>query len=782
MASLLESMFKMSFGLTERSLLLMESSMRTLQSAIGRVAGMEPDKPPSEPPVNGPTTLDDATATLGGHLLRIAWTTPKNTVALGDVWGDLLHSIRDSFKGLDYQDPRLLATLPFQLPLSLGTLMTQQALRGLYASYVVGPEHAGHFGSYMADSFTDAHVFVSLQYKEQMRRWKEEAKERPDDADLHMKMGVTYTKMGLYPQAVEAFEVAARDEQTRAEALYLSLVASYRGGDYERALHDGRGSLSIRPDDRRTRWWSFLAAEKLGGYPADFPEDFRAEVKAGRHATKLRFEDIAPRIGLDKTSAGRGTAFFPIKGDGHLDAVISSGHAGVSVYRNNGDGTFTDITVGSGLDECVNAFAVAVGDYNNDGLDDLYVTRLGFYDGECVLFRNNGDGTFTNVTKEAGVGCWGPNFAAQWVDYDCDGHLDLFVASNLGALFNRKVPNRLFHNNGDGTFTEVAKEAGLISYNPTIGGGWGDYNNDGYPDVLLSGGIGRAQLYRNNGDGTFTDVSEEAGIGDPCFGSVAYFIDYDNDGWLDIVQYVWSPEDDVLHTLFNGQKPEGGRPIRVYRNNRNGTFTLVSDEIGIDGCWGTMSGNAGDFNNDGRMDFLLGNGDPHMDRTEPPVILECGPDGSYRNVTFTAGLPYTGKSHGGNMVDLFGDGRLSLVVASGGAYPADLLTTSVFCPKELPGNYLNVRLTGTKSNRNAIGARLKLVSEGWEQHKLVSGGSGFGCLPYEQHLGLGERTKVELLEIRWPSGLLQKLENLPSNTTIRITEGQDQWVEVYRKP
>jgi len=247
------------------------------------------------------------------------------------------------------------------------------------------------------------------------------------------------------------------------------------------------------------------------------------------------------------------------------------------------------------------------------------------------------------------------------------------------------------------------------------------------------------------------------------------------------VQYVWSPEEEVIYTLMHGEGPPDGRPMRIYHNNRDGTFTIKDRELGLTGCFGTMSGNAGDFNNDGRIDFLLGNGDPHMDRTEPPIILEDDGTGHYNNVTFAAGLPFTGKGHGSNMADLAGDGRMCLIVASGGAYPADLLTTSVFRPKTLPGNYLNIRLVGTKSNRNAVGARMKLEAGGREQHRLVSGGSGFGYLPYEQHFGLADWTKVDALEIWWPSGLKQRFVNLPSNDTIRITEGGDGWERVYPK-
>jgi hypothetical protein len=780
MANLFDSLFRLSAEVAESGLLWMDSTLKTMQSAVLRLTGQEPPSASVAAPLSGPPTLDDATSELSNRLTRIAVTTPLKPASLVDAWRDVYDSTIKSFGGLNMKDPRVWMALPFQLPLSLGTLMTQQGLRSLYTSYVVGPTKFMKFAGYMGSSFTDIHVFVSLQYKEQVERYRDFLKENPDDSRIRFKLGVTYIKMGLYPKAVEELAIASRDPEMRAAALHESAVANFRGGNLAESVKDGRAALDADSSNLSTRWWLYLAANKLGGYPPDVPEEYRMEVKAGRHKPKVEFEDVAHKIGLDKTAAGRGTAIFDMDGDGYLDMVISSGHGGCSVYRNNGDGTFRDVTIGSGLDNAVNTFAIAVGDYNNDGLDDLYITRLGFYEGESVLFRNNGDGTFTDVTKEAGVGCWGPSFTAQWVDYDCDGNLDLFVANNLSGLFDRKTPNRLFHNNGDGTFTEVSEAAGLRTIFPTIGCTWGDYDNDGYPDLFLSCGVGRAQLYHNNGDGTFTDVSREAGIDEIRFGSVAYWCDYDNDGWLDLIQYVWSPEEDVIHTLMHGEGPEDGRPMRIYHNNRDGTFTVKNRELGINGCFGTMSGNAGDFNNDGHIDFLLGNGDPHMDRTEPPIILENDGNGHYNNVTFAAGLPFTGKGHGCNLADLAGDGRLCLIVASGGAYPADLLTTSVFRPKTLPGNYLNVRLVGTKSNKNAVGARLKLDAGGRSQHTLVSGGSGFGYLPYEQHFGLGNLQQVDSLEISWPSGRKQRLENLPFNNTIRIIEGKDGWEEVYK--
>jgi hypothetical protein len=207
----------------------------------------------------------------------------------------------------------------------------------------------------------------------------------------------------------------------------------------------------------------------------------------------------------------------------------------------------------------------------------------------------------------------------------------------------------------------------------------------------------------------------------------------------------------------------------------------VSSELGLNECWGTMTGNAADLNNDGRLELVLGNGGPLMGSTEPSVLYEFGDDGKFHNTTFSAGLPVAGKGHGVNMADLAGDGRLCLIIADGGMYPGDLLTTCVYRPKTLPGNYLNVRLVGTRSNRNAVGARVRLDAGGNSQHRHVHGGSGFGTLPFEMHFGLGKIGRVDALEIRWPSGTQQRIENPPVNDTIEIVEGSDSWKQVYKR-
>ena len=765
--------------LLESGLTVVQAAAETAQSVLAKATGQKQSGHLGPAPLAGPADIDTAMSDLAARAVRILRSTPMEPAEIANVSASLVDAARRAFCFVDLKSPAALA-LPFQLALSATSLAAQSSLRGLVTYEVLGPDRIEALLKDFVQMFTELPVFIGLEYKEAMEKCKERLLQVPEDHKTRMELGDMYVKCGLYDQAEETLMQIPRESDLFADATHEAAVALYRAGRLEKCMRVCVASLSARPGHARTRSWLWLAAQKNKGYPDWVPAADRMVVKAGYEDTSLHFVDIAAKIGLDKTSAGRGIAIFDSDNNGFLDVLIAAAHGGCNFYYNNGDGTFTDKSIASGLDKCVNGFGVTVGDYDNDGYTDVFVTRLGFYGGECQLFHNNGDGTFTDVTAKAGLKVWGPAFAASWVDYDNDGKLDLFIANNLGGLFERKTPNRLFHNNGDGTFTEVSEKAGLHTTWPTNAGAWGDYNNDGFPDLFLSNGMGRSQLYRNNGDGTFADVSKEAGVEALCFGSPAFWWDFDNDGWLDIGQFAWSDHDDVIHTMEHGVGPADGNPMRIYKNNRDGTFTDVGRDHGMVGCWGTMSGNCGDFNNDGFMDVVLGNGSPKMDRMEPMVALEN--DGKkFRNITFSAGFPFLGKSHGVNMADLFGDGRLSVLVAAGGAYPGDLLTTNVFCPDKLPGNYLNIRLKGVTSNRSAIGARISIVADGKTQMRELSGGSNFGCLPFEQHFGLATTEAVDSLSIRWPGGHTEHFHTLPINTTIEFVEGEPTWTDVYAR-
>ncbi len=760
----------------ETSLAVVQTTLETAQGAIETLTGQD-QAPLKGAPLDGPHNVDTAVSDFANRASQIVRYTPFDVREIPGASRDLLEAARRAFGYLDFKDPRNIV-LPAQLMLSAGSLAAQSALRGLVLYEMLGPSRIQTLMVDFFYMFTDLPVYVGLEYQDLIRKCEERLQVAPDDHRIRYELGETLIKCGLYEQAETELRRIAPDSSYYGMALYEASVALYRAGRLDGAARTTVEALDTNPGNERAKSWLWMTAQKMGGYPDFVPQNYRIQVRGGYETTTLEYEDIAARIGLDKTSGGRGTAIFDYDNDGYLDILIAGSHGGCNLYHNNGDGTFSDVSIGSGWDGCVNAFALTVGDYDNDGYPDVFASRLGFYAGDCELYHNNGDGTFTDVTKQSGLEVWGPCFTAAWIDYDGDGYVDLFIANNLGGLFERKTPNRLFHNNGDGTFTEVTESCGLSSMWPTTCGAWGDYDNDGRPDLFLSNGLGRSQLFRNNGDGTFAEVSKEAGIDALCFGSPAFWWDYDNDGWLDIAQFSWSNHEDVIYTWEHGEGPPDGNPMRVYHNNRDGTFTEVGRDLGLSGCFGTMSGNVADLNNDGHIDIVFGNGSPKMDRLEPIAVYQN--DGKkFHNITFSAGLPFLGKSHGVNIGDLFGDGRMSILVGAGGVYPADLLTANVYCPKQLVGNYLNVRLVGTKSNRSAIGARVSMEAGGRRQMRQVSGGSNAGCLPFEQHFGLAETATIDSLEIRWPSGLKQTFGGLPFNRTLEFTEGSESWKDVY---
>jgi tetratricopeptide (TPR) repeat protein len=762
----------------ETGITMMDAGTVMLRNGLGAITGQHPDTTEA-PPVNGPRDAAAALADVANQMVRVGYLTPLSGPDILTGFKDIWRTTRRSFSYLDPRDPRILAA-PLDIPLSAAGIVADSLMRAMAVYRVAGIKRFPGLIREAMELYSDTAIFVTLGYKDMIVRFEDRLQRNPNDYGTRLLLGRTYTKCGLFDHAARELERAAEGPATRTRALHELLVAHHRAGRFQKALEYGVQAMDANPENVRTRNIMWLASKGLGSYPETVPEAYRMECKAGYETPTCTYENIAPKIGLLKTNSGRGSVVFDYNNDGYLDVLITGPHSGVSLYRNNGDGTFTDVSVESGIDTCINGFGVVAGDYDNDGNMDLFITKLGFYHGQAALYHNNGDGTFTDVTEQAGVKTWGPSFTSHWVDYDLDGYLDLFITYNFAEIFDRHSQNRLFHNNGDGTFTDVTNQSGLHTNFTTIGSCWGDYNNDGYPDLFLSSFMGRPSLFRNNGDGTFTDVSEAAGLKDLLFGFVCAFVDYDNDGWLDIVQFLWSDHDDFVHTLRNGAGPDDGYPMRIYHNNRDGTFTVKDREIGLDGCWGTMSGNMGDINNDGFLDIALGNGSPRMERMEPPTLMEF--DGTrYRNVTFAAGLPFTGKGHAVNFADLFGNGKISVIIADGGAYPGELLSTSVYYPNQLPGNYLNVRLRGVTCNRDAIGARVTLFAGGRQIMREVFAGTAFGALPYEQHFGLKNLTEVDALEIRWPGGGVQRIEHPPVNDTILITQGQEAWTKIYSK-
>jgi hypothetical protein len=526
-------------------------------------------------------------------------------------------------------------------------------------------------------------------------------------------------------------------------------------------------------------------------------------------AIDVHFTDVTDKAGIKFThtsspekkyiveSMSGGVALFDYDGDGYpdiylvnsltVDMVKSKQKTRSVLYRNNGDGTFSDVTDKAGVGDIGWGMGVAVGDYNNDGWDDLYVTCLG----PNHLFKNNGNGTFTDVTKKAGVGDPRWSTGAAFVDYDNDGKLDLFVSNyvdfdidNLpefgkgrtcqfkgipvqcGPRGLKGAGDSLYHNNGDGTFTDVSKKAGVSDADGYYGLGViaSDFDGDGLVDIFVANDSTPNFLYHNNGDGTFKDIGFSSGTAVNENGSEQGSMgvtlgDYDHDGRLDL--FITNFDDDY-NTL--------------YRNDGKGSFTDVSYAAKVAAVslpyvgWGTWFF---DYDNDGWADLLVVNG--HVYPQLPTYrqrnfVHHNNHDGTFTEVGAQLGAPFAEKrtGRGAAFGDIDNDGDLDVIINNLDGPPQLLRNDG--------GNTNNsvlIKTIGVKSNRDGIGARVKIVSGDLAQiGEVYSGGSYLSQSDLRLAFGVGKRTKIDLIEVHWPSGTIDKIADTAVNKILTIKEGQ----------
>ncbi|HEY6293876.1 MAG TPA: CRTAC1 family protein [Terriglobia bacterium] len=564
----------------------------------------------------------------------------------------------------------------------------------------------------------------------------------------------------------------------------------------------------------------------------------RTAQQGAKATTGDQFVDVAAKAGIHFTltsggpekryiieaKGGGGIAWIDYNNDGFPDLFLVNGSTFEDwkrrdsprsrLYRNNGDGTFTDVSDHSGLDRTGWGMGACVGDYDNDGFDDLYVT----YYGGNVLYHNNGDGTFTDVTGKTGTG--GPgghtwSMGCAFGDYDRDGYLDLYVANYLDVDIEKlgepgSAPNctyrgiatfcgprglpggrdMLFHNNRNGTFTDVTEHAGIDPERYAgLGVVWCDYDRDGHPDIYVANDSTPSSLYHNNGDGTFTDVAVQAGVaysaeGQEEAGMGTDFADYDNDGWGDLVKGNFS--DDVKN---------------LYHNNHDGTFTDVTYLAGLgDAGWlfTTFGAKFLDYDNDGWKDIFLADGQtfPQMDKypsgityAERNLLFHNRGDGKFDEVGLRSGpgLATRKVSRGLATADYDNDGDLEIAVSHMNDSP-DLLRHE----RKNRNHSILIKTIGTRSNRDGIGTEVKVVAGKLTQYDTVrSGGSYLSSSDLRLHFGLGSATRIDRLEFRWPapfaggaastgnSGQPEVIENLPVDCLLVIKEGEG---VVVKKP
>ena len=505
-------------------------------------------------------------------------------------------------------------------------------------------------------------------------------------------------------------------------------------------------------------------------------------------------------------STGAGCAFLDYDNDGWMDIyLVNSGPCDFytptqplrnALYRNNRDGTFTDVTEKAGVVGGGYGMGAAVGDYNNDGLPDLYVTQYG----RSILYRNNGDGTFTDVTEKAGVAAPGWASTAVWFDYDNDGKLDLFVsrfvdfsktkhhrcmAPNLPGIAGQAeycyprifapMPSWLFHNNGDGTFTDVSQKMGIAD-NP--GKSWGavatDINNDGWLDLFVANDTEANFLFKNERGQKFEEIGFTAGVafgegGKARSGMGVDSADLDQDGWMDLFLT------DLNHEFY-----------ALYQNKHDETFEDRAGTSGIAQATELMSGwglKFFDYDNDGELDLIIANGHPDdlIEKLRPGVgfrehLLLFRNDGKkLQNVTASSGPPFAQSlgARGLALGDFNNDGAVDVLVSVNDGAPV-LLKNDIGSKN----HWLGIKLVGTKSNRDAVGARITYKAGDLQRSRMkVGGGSYLSSHDPRVVLGIGQHTKMDWVEVRWPgpTAAVERFTNLPLDRYITIEEGTGQW-------
>lgn len=546
--------------------------------------------------------------------------------------------------------------------------------------------------------------------------------------------------------------------------------------------------LRERPHRLDIRWLLNIAYMTIGRYPVGVPARWRIPPRTFVSDYDIgRFPNLASQRGADLEGLAGGVSLEDFDGDGRLDLIVSSwGIRDQLVYlRNEGDGRFSNRTEQAGLAGETGGLNLSHGDYDNDGHPDLLVLRGGWLDSLAIfpnsLLRNRGDGSFEDVTKAAGVYSEQPGQTAAWADFDGDGWLDLFVGNETDGQGERH-PCQLYHNQRDGTFRDIATATGLADLGFVKGVTWGDYDNDGRPDLYVSRMGQLNLLFHNDGAGIpdgapwkFSEVAARAGVTEPKFSFPTWFFDYDNDGWLDLFVAAWDGAtlgQIAGHTL--GMKVEVEHP-RLFRNQRDGTFLDVTKESGLDRVLLAMGANFGDLDNDGFLDLYVGTGAPDLSILMPNRMFRNLAGRSFQDVTTSGGFGHLQKGHGIAFGDIDSDGDQDIVAVMGGWYSGDVAPNALFVNPGHGNHWITLRLRGDRANRLAVGARIQVIvrdAHGLRHiHRQVGTGGSFGSSSLQQEIGLGRALSIVSIEIAWPgSGTTQRFVGLALDRIYELHE------------
>ncbi|MBN4072455.1 CRTAC1 family protein [Crocinitomix catalasitica] len=549
-------------------------------------------------------------------------------------------------------------------------------------------------------------------------------------------------------------------------------------------------SLDRKPDNYVSRWLLNIAYMTLGQYPDSVPEKYFIDFNHYPQYEDLPyFKNLGGELGVDLLTFYGASIVEDFNNDGFLDIFTTSTdlETNVVLYLSDGKGGYDDATVKADLVGITGGSHATQADYNNDGFVDIYIIRGGWL-GERVgskhpnsLLRNNGDGTFTDVTHEVGLLGYYASHTASWGDFNNDGWLDLFVGSETGL-------SQLFQNN-KGIFEDVAGQTGVYINELVKGSYWGDYNKDGLQDLFVSVSRGSNFLMKNNGPDpsgqyTFINAAPIAGVVKPVVSFPCFFFDFNNDTYLDLFVASYNGN---LNTLAQGYLMDKVQNIEysaLFINNKDGTFTDIAEAANLHRSIDAMGMNFGDVDNDGWLDFYVGTGYPAFEALMPNLLFRNNEGQVFQEVT-NAGFGHLQKGHGIGFGDLDNDGDQDLYVSLGGFMLADKFWNILL---ENPGNgnnWITLDLEGVTSNKSAIGAEITIIAEGSKGsrtiHRVVSPGGSFGSSSLQQEIGLGDCKLIKSIEINWPASQTKQLfKKVEINKVYKVMEDSKILKEISR--